>query len=254
MSSIIWTRDELLSNALSLAGQCWRVVESQSKGSTLKLTDTIPEQLILEKLIEGTKPPIPEQCADLHYLLFTPFRYSPYPHSSRFRRSGFTAGVFYGAASSETAVAEKVFYRLVFYYESPDTPWPANPIDHRAFAAEFDTRLAIDLTSPPLNSQREHWTHPTDYTTCLFFADAARDAGVQAIRYESVRDPLARANLALLSPAVLISAQRFSEETWLFHFSKSGVRAICESPYKTLEFTPDTFSRDPRTADWRWNR
>src|ERR1700694_5659808 len=80
MSSIIWTRDELLSSSRKLSGQCWRVVESQSKGSTLKLTDTIHEQLTLENLIEATKPRIPEQCVDLHYLLFTPFRYSPYPH------------------------------------------------------------------------------------------------------------------------------------------------------------------------------
>jgi RES domain len=254
MSSIIWTPDELLSNSRPLSGDCWRVVESQSKGSTLKLTDTLPEQLVLENLIETTKPPIPEQCAEMHYLLFTPFRYSPYPHNSRFRRSGFTSGVFYGAESSETAVAEKAFYRLLFFSESPDTPWPANPIDYRAFAAEFNTGLAIDLTALPLNLHRAHWTNPTDYTACLELADAARSAGIEAIRYESVRDPLSRTNLALLSPAVLIPAQRFAEETWLFHFSKSGVRAICESPPKSLAFDSGTFSADPRTASWRWDR
>jgi len=254
MSSIIWTRDELLSSALQLSGQCWRVVESQSRGSTLKLTDTIQEQHALERLIEATKPRIPEQCVDLHYLLFTPFRYSPYPQSSRFRRSGFTAGVFYGAESSETAVAEKVFYRLLFFSESPGTPWPANPIDHRAFAAEFDTRLAVDLTIPPLDAQRTNWTNRTDYTSCLLFADAAKNAGIEAIRYESVRDPLARANLALLSPSVLIPAQRFAEETWIFHFSRSGVRALCENPHKSLAFDATTFAADPRTADWRWER
>ena len=254
MSSIIWTPDELLSSSRPLSGQCWRVVESQSKGSTLKLTDTLPEQLVLEDLIEATKPRIPEQCADMHYLLFTPFRYSPYPHNSRFRRSGFTSGVFYGAESSETAVAEKAFYRLLFFSESPDTPWPANPIDHRAFAAEFNTRLAVDLTVAPLNFHRSHWTNLTDYTACLEFADAAKSAGIEAIRYESVRDPSSRSNLALLSPSVLMSAQRFAEETWIFHFSKSGVRAICESPTKSLAFDPRTFSADPRTASWRWDR
>ena len=254
MSSITWTRDALLSSVLSLSGQCWRVVESQSRGSTLKLTDTIEEQRTLENLIEATKPRIPEQCADLHYLLFTPFRYSPYPQSSRFRRSGFSAGVFYGAESSETAVAEKVFYRLLFFSESPETPWPANPIDHRAFAAEFDTRLAVDLTVPPLDAHRAQWTNPTDYSGCLLFADAARSTGIEAIRYESVRDPLARANLALLSPSVLIPAQRFAEETWIFHFSKSGVRAICENPRKSLAFDATAFRADPRTAHWRWDR
>ena len=254
MSSITWTPDELLSSSRSLSGECWRVVESQSRGSTLKLTDTLTEQLILENLIEATKPRVPEQCSDMHYLLFTPFRYSPYPQNSRFRRSGFTSGVFYGAESSETAVAENVFYRLLFFSESPDTPWPANPIDHRAFAAGYNTRKAIDLTAPPLNVDRTLWTNLTDYAACLELSDAAGSAGIEAIRYESVRDPSSRSNLALLSPSVLMSAQRFAEETWIFHFSKSGVRAICENPAKSLAFSPTAFSADPRTASWRWDR
>jgi hypothetical protein len=254
MSSTIWTPDELLSSAVRLGGECWRIVESQSRGSTLKLTDTLDEQHTLESLIEATKPPIPDGCAALHYLLFTPFRYSPYKHSSRFRRSGFSEGVFYGAEASETAVAESVFYRLLFFSESPTTPWPANPIDHRAFAAVFNTDLASDLTIVPLAAQRDDWTHPTDYTACLNFSDLARAAGIEVIRYQSVRDPSHRGNLALLTPKVLSPDQTFREETWLFHFGKSGVRAICESPRKSLAFDARTFAADPRTATWRWER
>ena len=189
MSSTTWTRDALLSSAVRLAGVCWRVVESQSRGSTLKLTDTLDEQLALERIIEATKPPVPAAARDLHYLLFTPFRYSPYPVSSRFRRAGLSAGVFYGSEHSETAIAETAFHRLMFFFESPNTPWPKNAFDFRAFAAEFETARGADLTCPPLASQRAQWTDPADYTSCLSFADAARDAGLQAIRYQSVRDP-----------------------------------------------------------------
>jgi hypothetical protein len=221
----------------------------------LKLTNTLDEHEVLERLIEHTKPPIPEDCTELHYLLLTPFRYGPYPHDSRFRRSGeFSAGVFYGAEVSETAIAEFVFHRLRFFAESPDTPWPANPIDCRAFATEFAARLSIDLSKQTFNADRERWTHPSDYSACLLLADEARNAGIEVIRYESVRDPLARANLALLTPAVLALQQRFQEETWLLHFGNRGVRAICENPRRSLEFDARTFESDLRTRSWRWER
>ncbi|MDQ8730512.1 RES family NAD+ phosphorylase [Bradyrhizobium sp. LHD-71] len=254
MSSITWTRDALLSSAKRLAGACWRVVESQSRGITLKLTDTLEEQLVLERVIEATKPPVPEAARHLHYLLFTPFRYSPYPTASRFRRAGVSAGVFYASEHSETAIAETVFYRLLFFFESPGTPWPKNPFDFRAFEARFDAARASDLTEPPLDAHHRHWTDPVDYTFCLSFADTAREAGIQAIRYQSVRDPQARANLALLDVAALVPAQRFAEETWILHFSNAGVRAICESPRRSLAFDRTTFVADPRAKEWRWER
>src|SRR5262249_25122208 len=137
---------------------------------------------------------------------------------------------------------------------SPQTPWPNNPIDFRAFAAEISAKLVIDLTSPPFNANRDRWTHPTDYTACLLLADEARAAGIEVIRYESVRDPEGRANLALLTPSVFAIQQKFAEETWLFHFGKSGVRAICENPRKSLAFNQQTFASDPRTAGWQWDR
>jgi hypothetical protein len=254
MSSTTWTPAALSSSAVALAGECWRVVESQSRGVTLKLTDTLEEQLALERIIEATKPPVPEHASHLHYLLFTPFRYSPYPVASRFRRAGFTAGVFYASEHSETAIAETAFYRLLFFFESPATPWPKNPFDVRAFAARFDAPRAADLTLPPLDAHHRQWTEPADYAFCLGFADAARAAGLQAIRYQSVRDPLARANLALLDVAVLTPAQRFDEETWILHFSNAGVRAICESPRRSLAFDRFSFASDPRAAAWAWDR
>jgi hypothetical protein len=254
MSSTTWTRDALLSDAIRLRGVCWRVVESQSRGSTLKLTDTLDEQLLLEQIIEKTKPPIPEAALKLHYLLFTPFRYSPYPVSSRFRRAGLSPGVFYASEHSETAIAETAFYRLLFFFESPDTPWPKNPLDFRAFAARFNTARGADLTRPPLDAHQRRWTDPADYSFCLTFADAARAAGLQAIRYQSVRDPAKRANLALLDVAALTPAQKFDEETWILHFGESGVRAICENPKRSLAFDRTSFAADPRSAAWRWER
>ena len=41
----------------------------------MKLVDTIDEQAALEEMIESTKPTVPAECHQLHYLLSTPFRY-----------------------------------------------------------------------------------------------------------------------------------------------------------------------------------
>src|SRR6266851_3353998 len=144
MPSSTWTRAALSSSARSVSGACWRLVEAQYHVSTLKLVDTLDEQEILENLIERTKPMVPIECRHLHYLLSTPFRYGAvYPTGSRFRRAGLTEGVFYAAEAPETAVAEMAFYRLLFYAESPDTPWPANAAEYTAFSAEYATRNAI---------------------------------------------------------------------------------------------------------------
>ena len=101
----------------------------------MALVDTLEEQAVLEQVLEDSKPHIPPECRDLHYLLFTPFRYgAPYPRGSRFRRVGLTPGVFYASMQSKTAVAEMAFWRLLFYAESPETPWPANPGEYTAFS------------------------------------------------------------------------------------------------------------------------
>jgi hypothetical protein len=98
MSSNTSTPAALSSDANPLAGACWRLVETQHLISTLKLVDSVDEQLLLEDLIESSKLPVPPECRGLHYLLSTPFHYGAvYPTGSRFRRAGMTAGVFYAS-------------------------------------------------------------------------------------------------------------------------------------------------------------
>ena len=165
MSSSTWTPAALSSDARALAGTCWRLVEAQHHVSTLKLVDSVDEQKLLEDLIEATKPPLPPECRDLHYLLSTPFRYGAvYPTGSRFRRAGMTEGVFYASETPQTAVAEMAFYRLLFFAESPNTPWPSNPAEYTAFSAQYATKKAIDLTKGKYSADRALWMHVTDYT------------------------------------------------------------------------------------------
>jgi hypothetical protein len=255
MSSNTWTPAALSSDARPLAGTCWRLVEAQHYVSTLKLVDSVDEQELLEELIETTKPPLPPECRDLHYLLSTPFRYaSVYPTGSRFRRAGMTEGVFYAAETPHTAVAEMAFYRLLFFSESPDTPWPMNPAEYTAFSAKYKTKKAIDLTRGKYGSDRAKWTHPTDDRNCQAFADAARAAKIEIIRYESVRYLAHGMNIALLSCRAFASQKPIDQQTWHIRLSEAGAHAICEAPKAGITFDRKAFAADPRLAKLRWAR
>jgi hypothetical protein len=255
MSSNTWTPAALSSEARPLSGTCWRLVEAQHRISTLKLVDTVEEQGVLEDLIQGTKPVLPAEGAHLHYLLATPFRYgAAYPKGSRFRRAGLTEGIFYAAAEPHTAVAEIVFYRLLFYAESPDTPWPHNAAEYTAFSAAFATRKAIDLAAGKLQRDDALWMHLTDYEPCQRLAELARSANIDVIRYRSVRDPRHGFNLALLTCRAFTKPRPVSEQTWHIRLSDAGAQAICESPRAGITFGRDVFAVDPRIARLRWKR
>jgi hypothetical protein len=248
-----WTTAALSPEIRRVSGRCWRIVEAQHVVSTMALVDTLEEQALLEQVLEDSKPRVPEDCRDLHYLLFTPFRYgAPYPRGSRFRRVGVTPGVFYASMQSTTAVAEMAFWRLLFYAESPATPWPANPGEYTAFSVRFSAGKGLDLTRPPLNRDAEKWTDPTDYSHCQALADAARSAQVQVLRYQSARAP--GLNVALLTCAAFASREPNDLHRWRIQVGATGVRAIREFGDERIAFDRDAFARDPRIQSLKWDR
>lgn len=254
MSSPIWTPGALLSEARPFAGTAWRLVEAQHRVSTLRLVDSLAEQEVLEDILETTKPPVPQECRHLDYLLATPFRYRPYPAGSRFRRAGITPGVWYGAALPETAVAEIVFYRFLFFAESPLTPFPDGAAEYTAFAAELEAPVTLDLTTGALAGDAARWRHPTDYGPCQSLADSARDIGAGLIRYASVRDPAGGANVAVLTCAAFRTPLPVDRQTWRIRISRTGAQAVCEHPRRGIEFAQVSFAADPRLAAMDWDR
>ena len=254
MSSSISTRAALSSSAGALSGRCWRVVEAQHQVSTMKLTDSLAEQAILENLIEETKPQAPADCDRLHYLLMTPFRYSSAnPWGSRFRRPNAPEGVFYAAEHPETAITEMSFHRLLFFAESPRTPWPRNAGEYTAFAVEFRSEHALDMTIAPFRDNARIFD-PANYDAGQAFADEARNAAIEVLKYASVRDPERRPNFALLKPAVFTHPEPVDRQSWRIHFDTNGARAICEMPRLSLAFGRDTFDADVRIVGMVWDR
>ena len=220
MSSTTWTTREVASKAAPLRHALWRAVEAQHVVSTMALVDTIEEQHALERLLEDTKPPIPAEAAQLHWLLFTPFRYPPPPGGSRFRGPN-DPGAFYGADEIRTACAELGYWRWRHLQDSPALsamPTKAQTVFQVKLATD-----AVDLRAKPFARDRQHWTDPADYSRCQAFGRTVREAQVGAIRYESVRDPKHQACCAVLSPTAFAPAVPLEQQTWMLSVSRDRV-------------------------------
>ena len=219
----------------------WRAVEAQHVAATMVLVDTKAEQAVLEDLLERSKPPVPTAAERLHYLLFTPFRYPPLGHGSRFRRPT-DSGVFYGAEAVRTACAELGYWRWRFLMASPALSRIA-PAPQTVFLAAAAGR-SIDLRGPPLLADRSSWVDPSDYSACQQLAASARAAGVELIRYESVRDPEAGGAAAVLTPGAFAEPIPILVETWYLGVTRDRVWWVRE------RFRGEDLSFEFATSRW----
>lgn len=246
----MWTPRALASERHRLAGEAWRVVESQSRVATMKIVDTASEQEILEAELERSKPLIPAACGQLHWLLATPFRYAPYPHGSRFRRARQREGCLYAAERVETAVAEAAFYLLLFTLDAPGAALPRNPRERSAFSFRYRTSTGLDLCAAPLAADIAHWTDPVNYEACQALADAAREAKVDVLRYASVRDPEEGSNIAVLDCGALASKEPVTFQTWHLMLRPDRIEAVREMPRLRLSFLFSAWAtKDARIPD-----
>jgi hypothetical protein len=221
VSSTTWTPAAVASEGRPWRGGLWRAVEAQHRVSTLRLVDTLAEQAQLEALLETSKPAMPVTAAPRHYLLLTPFRYpARHPGGSRFRAAD-DEGVFYGADQLRTACAELGYWRWRFLMDSPALLRLA-PLPHTLFHCEA-AGISIDLTQAPFNAQASEWTASRDYSATQRLGTAARAAGIQLIRYQSVRDPEAGTCTAVLTPDSF-TATPLTEQTWRLTVTRERVQ------------------------------
>ena len=241
MSFTTWTPPAVLSEARPWRGVLWRIVEAQHIASTMKLVDTRDEQDVLERLLEASKPPAPDETTGLDYLLATPFRYPPLAFGSRFRGPN-DPGVFYGAESVRTAGAELGYWRWRFLADAVALD-RLEPVAHTAFSAAVDTS-SVDLRGPPFAADRAQWMHLTDYAPTQAFARVARTARIGGIRYASVRSPEASWCMALLTPQAFASPRpRAARETWYLAVGKRQVTWRTDS--RSMTFDADGWLAPP---------
>ena len=244
MSSRTWTPQEVASSAVRHAGNAWRAVEAQHLVSTNVLVDSADEQRVLEDLLDESKPPVPPGARGLDFLLFTPFRYAPPPGGSRFRGET-DPGVFYCADEVRTACAELGYWRWRHLLDTPAlTRMP--PAGQTVFRVRLDAP-AIDLRTPPFDAGRPAWTDPDDYRACQTMARVVRTAGLRAIRYESVRDPMHAGCCAVLDPGAFAKRSPLDRQTWLLSVFRERVVWQRSHVYagETFEFPASGWSAPP---------
>jgi hypothetical protein len=226
-----------------LAGEVYRLVESQEQVATNALVRTLAEQALLEDLIDASKPPLPESARGLHYLLATPFRYPPLPWGSRFGHR-FEPSLFYASRSTSTCLAESAYYRCVFW-SGIATPPPA-PLDtrHTLFSVPLRAARGLQLQHEPFDEFAAELTHRRDYVATQALGTALREAGVDAIEYTSARDPEGGTNVALFTPAALGADKPTILDEWLCSTSAEAVTYYSRTGGGVRAFPQHTFLVD----------
>ncbi len=209
--STTWTPTAVASKATTQNFRLWRAVEDQRHASTLALVDTLEEQTLLEMLLNESKPSIPKDAQTLDDLLYTPFRYPPLPMGSRFRAPT-DPGVFYGAHEKRTACAEHGFWQWRFLNDAP-TLIEIAPKERTLFQAAVRAR-SVDLRTRPFVRDRKDWSQTSIYRATQAFASIAREAHVEALHYESVRDRQKGVCTAILTPRAFSREKPLTQETW----------------------------------------
>jgi len=178
------------------------------------------EQGLLEELLDRSKPTAPPELVGLHYLLFTPFRYPPLRHGSRFGVKT-ERGIWYGSETLPTCFAEVAYYRLLFL-EGTTADLSPLLVELTSFRAVIRTPGGVDLTSEPFRAYRGRIASPSRYDSAQKLGRDLRADGVEAVRYPSARDR-GGVNVAVFSPGAF--ARRVPEklETWLSVATKERV-------------------------------
>ncbi|MCK6530463.1 RES family NAD+ phosphorylase [Myxococcota bacterium] len=222
------------------------MVEAQFVNSTRKLVDEDREQEVLEERLERVKPPLPpgRGFGGLHFLLSTPFRYPPLPYGSRFGGRA-RPGIWYGAESEVTALAETAYYRLVFLDGCPALS-PLS-VEVSVFHAPVRARRGVDLTAPPFADLEAEISSPTDYSASQRLGDDMREAGIEAFLYRSARDPAGGRDVGLFVPAFGPRGPSVPE-TWLCTASPARVEFVKKDFFarRSLSFPGAAFLVDGR--------
>lgn len=218
----------------------FRIVEIQTRKAILKLVDA-EEAEILDAMLEVSKPPIPEAVEDFDRLIFTPFRYPPLKHGSRF---GYRAerGIWYGAEELKTALCEVSYYKFRFFEESPEMRRGGSIIfDWTSFHVKVASTKSADLCTGQYKAQKARVSSPTTYRYSQPLGTALRSKGIELIKFFSARDPKG-VNIAAFEPNIFSSPKNRAH--WICRWENDviSIRAYdLEKISQKFEFRRDQY-------------
>lgn len=231
----------------SLSGSVHRITDRQGESGTVDLVDSLREQVRLEQLIEGVKPPIPSDWPEAgnkrplpsHRLLLTPFRYPPLESGSRFGRTH-QRHLFYGARVLETALAERAFHALRLLEGSPLPAGRRIQRQQTAFAVAINAERGLALQRHLIPEALEAVTNPSSYAASQRCGDAMRERQVQAFEVPSARSPETPPVVGVLTPYAFASTP-FDFQDWSLEITAEGMTAVCFGSGLTAFFSREQF-------------
>lgn len=164
-----------------------RIVEHQAALSSYRATQDEEKAVLLELLIETTKPK--NLYSDWHPLIATPFRYTPPLKQARFR-APYGKNVFYGSLIEETALYEHAFH---FMKERMHLKVKTDTGVRTIFFVNADNKHSIQLKD---DANFSIIMNKSDYSASHQFVISNPNANF--IIYPSCRDPHYRDNAAVL--------------------------------------------------------
>jgi len=169
--------------------EIFRIVEHRASLSSYRATHDEERAVQLELLMESTKPK--NLYPEWHYLIATPFRYTPPFKNARFRPPFARRNVFYGSNTAETAFYEYAFH---FMRERLHLKVESGPEQRTQFCVKADDHHAQYIES---HSEYEEIMDKNNYEPSHQYVSDNPD--VTFIVYPSCRDPLHRDNAAVLN-------------------------------------------------------
>lgn len=175
-------------NFTSYSGKIYRIVEGQHFIATRKLVDSDEEQRILEEILDASKPcaPTSNKRGELHYLLYTPFRYPPLKTGGRFHTC-LEQSIFYGSEELKTSMAEVAYGRFLFMHHS-EAEFAPMQVPYTHFMAQVKSTKSILLNSALFKEVHEAISHPTSYVVAQSLGAVMRKADTELFTYYSARN------------------------------------------------------------------
>lgn len=204
--------------------KAFRVVEIQTRKAILKLVDA-DEAEILDVLLEVSKPPVPHVAEELDVLAYTPFRYPPLRHGSRFGVPT-ERGIWYGSEILKTAFCESAYYKFRFFEESPALRKEGSIVyDLTSFQAQISSKKGIDLCSPAFRKMRKKISSPLTYRHSQTIGKNFRSQGVEVLKFFSSRATESHVrNFAVFAPTAISKPSSLSH--WICRW-EADVISIC---------------------------
>lgn len=210
----IWIDTDANRHVKPLDTVAFRIVESQEKVATMTLVDTVEEQMLLETILEDSKPAACKNNDKHHYLISTPFRYPPLRHGSRFGIRS-RPGLFYASLQTRTTLAECAYYRFVFWQGMSEPPAIARLItEHTTFAVTVKCARALYLEQAPFTDYSHEISHPNHYEATQSLGESMRAAKVEAFTYPSARDTDPGLNIGVFTPEAIQCKRPLREQLW----------------------------------------